>query len=153
MNFIWDFKLVVLPTGLEPARLFRTADFKSATSTISITRAWLSGWESNSQCYESKSYMATNFITRQFFNKYPWPDSNRHAFSATDFESVMSTTSITKVWLSWNGSNIYFVGQSHTCYLCTTGQFLGTPNQNRTGILTLRGSRTSHYSMRANRLN
>ena len=54
------------PDWTRTSTSFRTADFKSATSTISVTRAWLSGWESNSQCYESKSYMATNFITRQF---------------------------------------------------------------------------------------
>lgn len=62
------------PDWTRTSTSFQTADFKSATSTISVTRAWLSGQGSNLRCV-SQSHMCYHYTTRQYF-KYLWRESN-----------------------------------------------------------------------------
>lgn len=62
------------PDWTRTSASFQTADFKSATSTISVTRAWLSGQGSNLRCV-SQSHMCYHYTTRQYF-KYLWRESN-----------------------------------------------------------------------------
>ena len=66
------------------------------------------------------------------------PDWTRTStsFQTTDFKSATYTISITRAWLSGQGSNLRCVSQSHMCYHYTTRQFLlGTPGRTRTDTL------------------
>lgn len=66
------------------------------------------------------------------------PDWTRTStsFQTADFKSATSTISVTRAWLSGQGSNLRCVIQSHMCYHYTTRQFLiGTPGRTRTDTL------------------
>ena len=77
-------------------------------------------------------------IFNEISNSNSAPDWTRTStsFQTMDFKSTTSTISVTRAWLSGQGSNLRCVSQSHMCYHYTTRQFLlGTPGRTRTDTL------------------